>query len=107
MRLFAGKNDRARHLAIFTMLVGLVVIALFVVAQIRFTTGSLNASGFRQCLARSGYLPAHDCAQHGSHYSDGCGCRVAFRSLAGALSASIAWFPIDNALVLIVLYCQN
>ncbi len=91
--------------AIFTMLVGLVVIALLVVAQVQLVGGSLH-------ILTS--LPAsvwHDLGTYvltialnmGVTILMATAVSVAFRSLAGALSASISWFPIDNALVLMML----
>ena len=102
---FAGENDRARHLGHLYHARWSGVIALLVVAQIQFAAGSLNA------LTSVPASVWHDLGIYlltivlsmGVTILMATAVSVAFRSLAGALSASIAWFPIDNALVLMML----
>lgn len=91
--------------AIFLLIVGLAAIALLTVVQIQLTVGN---------LAPLTSLPAsvwHDLGlflltlliSAGATVCMATALSVVFHSLAGALSGAIAWFPVDNALVLMLL----
>jgi ABC-2 type transport system permease protein len=105
VQLLLAKMAAMAILAIGLVLIGLAEIALLVTAQIQITTGSLNALTS---------LPAsvwHDFGIYvlvillsmGVTILLATAVSVVFRSLAGALSGSIAWFPIDNMLVLMLM----
>lgn len=105
VQLLLAKISAMAIWAIFVLAVGLAAIALLTVAQIQIAVGSLNAlTG----------LPAsvwHDLGIYllailismGVTILMASAISVLFRSLAGALSGSIAWFPIDNMLVIMLL----
>lgn len=91
--------------AIFIVLAGLIETVLLTSLQVLVATGSLNALTS---------LPAsvwHDMGIYllailismGVTILMASALSVVFHSLAGALSSSIAWFPIDNMLVIMLL----
>ena len=91
--------------AIFVLVVGLIVTALLVTLQVQIAAGSLNA------LTSLPSSVWHDLGLYvlailismGATILMAAALSVLFRSLAGALSGAIAWFPVDNALVLMLL----
>jgi ABC-type transport system involved in multi-copper enzyme maturation permease subunit len=105
VQFLLAKITAAIVCALFILLVGLAEIALLTVVQIQIATGSLDALTS---------LPAsvwHDLGLYllavmssmGATIFMASAVSVVFRSLAGALSGSIAWFPIDNMLVVMLM----
>lgn len=89
----------------FITLVGLILNALFTVFQVQVVTGNLNA------ITNLSSTVWHDMGVYvltilismGVTMLMAMAISVLFRSLAGGLSASIAWFPADNIVGIILL----
>lgn len=90
--------------AIFIVLIGLVLNLLLAIAQIQIVAGNINA------LTNLNATTWHDLgvyvltilASMAVTILMTTAITVLFRSLAGGLSASIAWFPADNIVVIIL-----
>lgn len=91
--------------AIFVLAVGLAAIALLTTIQIQIATGSLNAlTGLPTSVWHDlGIYLLALLISMGVTILMASAISVLFRSLAGALSGSIAWFPVDNMLVIMLL----
>lgn len=87
------------------MLVGLLLNALLALAQIQFVTGTLNTvPGLSAAVWHDlGIYTLTILVSMASTILMATAVTVLLRSLAGGLSASIAWFPADNIVVLILL----
>jgi len=90
--------------ACILMLVGLLINALLMLIQVQFETGNLDA------VTSLDFTVWHDLGTYvltilvsmASTILLASGITVLVRSLAGGLSASIAWFPADNIVVVIL-----
>ena len=89
---------------IILMLIGLALNALLAVFQIQVITGNLQAiTGLSSTVWRDlGVYVLTVLVSLGSTILMATAITVLFRSLAGGLSASIAWFPVDNIATVIL-----
>ncbi|HVU67264.1 MAG TPA: hypothetical protein VHD63_09050 [Ktedonobacteraceae bacterium] len=105
VQFLLAKITAAVICALFILLVGLAEMALLTTVQIQIATGNLDA------LTSLPTSVWHDLGLYLLAVMSSMGVTilmasavsVVFRSLAGALSGSIAWFPIDNMLVIMLL----
>ncbi len=87
------------------MLVGLLVNGLLALAQVQFVTGNLDVvTGLSSSVWHDlGIYVLTILVSMASTILMATAITVLVRSLAGGLSASVAWFPADNIVVLILL----
>ncbi|HEY3994182.1 MAG TPA: ABC transporter permease subunit [Ktedonobacteraceae bacterium] len=105
VQLLLAKMLAVTILALGIVALGLIVVTLLVTLQVQIVTGSLSA------LTSLPTSVWHDLGLYvlailismGVTILMATAISVLFRSLAGALSGSIAWFPIDNMLTLMLL----
>jgi ABC-type transport system involved in multi-copper enzyme maturation permease subunit len=105
VQLLLAKMLAVSILALGILAIGLIEVALLVTGQVQIVTGSLHA------LTSLPTSVWHDLGLYllaivismAVTILMATALSVLFRSLAGALSGAIAWFPIDNMLVLMLL----
>jgi ABC-2 type transport system permease protein len=87
------------------LLVGLLLNALLALAQVQFVTGNLDAvTGLNSAVWHDlGVYVLTILVSMASTILMATAITVLVRSLAGGLSASIAWFPADNIVVIILM----
>lgn len=90
--------------AIVLMVIGLALNALWALLQVQIVTGSLSAiTGLSSTVWHDlGIYVLTILVSMGVTILMATSITVLFRSMAGGLSASIAWFPVDNILGLIL-----
>jgi len=91
--------------ACILMVIGLLLNALLALVQVQFVTGNLNAvTGLSSSVWHDiGIYILTILVSMASTILMATAITVLLRSLAGGLSASIAWFPADNIVVLILM----
>lgn len=105
MQLLWAKLLAVALWACVLLLLGLLLNALLALVQIQVVTGSLHVVGnLSTALWHDlGLYVLTILVSMACTILMACALTVLFRSLAGGLSASIAWFPADNIVVLILL----
>src|SRR5437660_1199190 len=94
---------------IFILLIGLALNALLMTVQVQVITGNLNAITNLSSTVWSnlGIYVLTVLVSTATTILMATAITVLFRSLAGGLSASIAWFPADNIVVIILLLASR
>lgn len=105
VQLLLAKLTAIVFWACILMIVGLLLNALLALAQVQFVTGNLDVvTGLASSAWRDlGIYVLTILVSMASTILMATAITVLVRSLAGGLSASIAWFPADNIVVLILL----
>jgi hypothetical protein len=105
MQLLSTKLVAMAIWAGLLLLIGLLLNALLALIQIQFVTGNLNViTGLSATVWRDlGIYVLTILVSMVSTILMATAITILLRSLAGGLSASIAWFPADNIVVLILL----